>query len=366
MEKRMTTGDPREAGFSMVELLVAMVITLMISGAIFGLLTGGQNAFRREPEMTDRQQNIRVAMDLIRRDVAGAGAGMAPFVQAFTNGLNGAGPNPSSTQTTGAIAGQATDVLEVLTTTGDCPAAALAPPLPNPATGPLNSNDALPRCFPDVAAPRGFFYVGSTAPADLNRYGVVMGKADVAAGTSSFNIILQNPTTQNYNPVAPNPAPGFCSTATCTILIPISVVRYVVAPDPDDATLPALWRSRTGAFTATGAASATPPGANWEVIARGIEDLQVDYMNGGGAWATTPGAVFSTNAVPVAADINRVVRQVRVTLSGRAVTRARIQGATQAGGGNAGSAIRGQLVAVMTPRAALTALTTNPAAPGWY
>ena len=37
-----------EAGFSMVELLVAMVITLMISGAIFGLLTGGQNAFRRE------------------------------------------------------------------------------------------------------------------------------------------------------------------------------------------------------------------------------------------------------------------------------------------------------------------------------
>jgi hypothetical protein len=89
-------------------------------------------------------------------------------------------------------------------------------------------------------------------------------------------------------------------------------------------------------------------------------------MNGAGAWATTPGPVYSANAVPVAADANRIVRQVRVTLSARAVTRARIQGATQAGGGNAGNAIRGQLVAILTPRAALTALTTNPAAPGWY
>ena len=82
----MSTSNVREAGFSMVELLVAMVMTLMVSGAIFGLLTGGQNAFRREPEMTDRQQNIRISMDLINRDGAGAGAGMVPFVQAFTNG----------------------------------------------------------------------------------------------------------------------------------------------------------------------------------------------------------------------------------------------------------------------------------------
>ena len=64
----------KERGFSLVELMVAMTVTLIVSGAIYGLLTSGSNAFRREPELADRQQNIRVAMDLISRDVYNAGA----------------------------------------------------------------------------------------------------------------------------------------------------------------------------------------------------------------------------------------------------------------------------------------------------
>ena len=38
------------SGFSLIELTIAMVVTLIVSGAIFGLLTGGKTAFRREPE----------------------------------------------------------------------------------------------------------------------------------------------------------------------------------------------------------------------------------------------------------------------------------------------------------------------------
>ena len=56
---------PSQSGFSLVELMIAMLVTMIISGAIFGLLSGGNTAFRREPELSDRQQNIRVAMDLI-------------------------------------------------------------------------------------------------------------------------------------------------------------------------------------------------------------------------------------------------------------------------------------------------------------
>jgi type IV pilus assembly protein PilW len=154
MEKTsMTTSDPREAGFSLVELLVAMAMTLIVSGAIFGLLTGGQNAFRREPEMTDRQQNIRIAMDLIKRDVAGAGAGMVPYVQAFTNGLNAAGGNPTNAaggQTLGVIdnPATATDILEILTASGDCSPTVVAPgTVAAPAT--LVSVERLPGCYPD-------------------------------------------------------------------------------------------------------------------------------------------------------------------------------------------------------------------------
>ena len=50
-----------QSGFSLVELLVAMLVTLVVSGAVFALMTAGQGAFRREPELTERQQNIRVA-----------------------------------------------------------------------------------------------------------------------------------------------------------------------------------------------------------------------------------------------------------------------------------------------------------------
>jgi hypothetical protein len=72
----------------------------------------------------------------------------------------------------------------------------------------------------------------------------------------------------------------------------------------------------------------------------------------------------------VQADLLRVIRQIRVTLSGRATGRTKIQGGTTpAAGSNAGNAIRGQLVAVMAPRAALAALTlsSDPAVTArWY
>src|SRR5215475_5283161 len=86
----------RESGFSLIELLVAMVVTLVVSGAIYGLLSSGQSAFRREPELSDRQQNIRVAMAMIERDVTRAGEGLHAFTQAFARGGDSGGPAPDS------------------------------------------------------------------------------------------------------------------------------------------------------------------------------------------------------------------------------------------------------------------------------
>ena len=378
----MSTSNPREAGFSMVELLVAMVMTLLVSGAIFGLLTGGQNAFRREPEMTDRQQNIRIAMDLIKRDVAGAGAGMQPFVQTFTNGLNAAGGAPTNGaggQTLGVIdsPATATDILEVLTASGECTQATLSVPPGSATPATLTSNDRLPSCFPDSAAANRFFYVGTTDVIERDAYGVVMGRATMLAGQRPFDITVVGGGTPNLNPTA-GPSAGFCNemavangiVASCRVLMPVDVVRYQIAPDPDDQSLPALWRSRTGQFTSTGAPGATPGATvNWEVVARGIEDLQVKYFRGG-AWLDTPGDIYcdapcNSATTPNATDFNRVVRRIRVTLSARATGKSRIQGSTTAGGG-ARAAIRGQLMAEMTPRAALTALTTNNSTPAWY
>jgi len=156
--------------------------------------------------------------------------------------------------------------------------------------------------------------------------------------------------------------------------MPIEVVTYLIARDPNEPAVPCLWRSRTGRFDTTGAVSATPPGANWEMVARGIEDLQVRYWVGGavsgagvGAWQGNPGAVFCAAPCnpPAVADFNRIVRQVEITLSARS-TAVGIKGMTNAAGG-AGSAVRGRSIAVIAPRASLQALQLTPgAANGWY
>ena len=85
MDARRTASDPGQQGFSMIELLVAMTVTLIVSSAIYGLLTAGGSAFRREPEMADRQQNIRIAMDAISRDIEAAGGGGPLVGQVFTH-----------------------------------------------------------------------------------------------------------------------------------------------------------------------------------------------------------------------------------------------------------------------------------------
>ena len=38
------SSNPNESGFSLVELLVAMLVTLIISGAVYGLLASGQSS----------------------------------------------------------------------------------------------------------------------------------------------------------------------------------------------------------------------------------------------------------------------------------------------------------------------------------
>ena len=73
----------RQQGFSMIELMIAMVVTLIISASIVGLITQSNTAFKIQPELGDRQQNIRVAMDVIQRDLQGAGVNMALNIPVF-------------------------------------------------------------------------------------------------------------------------------------------------------------------------------------------------------------------------------------------------------------------------------------------
>lgn len=338
----MKTKAPSQAGFSLIELMVAMVITMIISGAIYGLLSGGQNAFRREPELTDRQQNIRVGMDMIQRDLGSTGMGMGAFFQTFTNNLNSAGvmgPNGP------------TDILELFGNSGECPDSPAQPN--NPTNGAnINALAPIPPCYSNDA-----FVLVIYEPGDKAKWGM-------AHNIHAANMMVNfppgvQPSRSQINSVEelgqfdPYSAPP--DTSPPMKIAVLQMVRWEVAPDADG--IPGLWRSQLGGRDlAVGNGTYTPapdPLGGWQLIARGVEDLQVQYRNGNGAWADIPGVVTCDPncAAPTPADYNTLIRECRVTLTARVIS-AGLAGETKPTGG-ATQRLRGQLTSTSSPRSAL-------------
>lgn len=64
-----------DAGFSIVELLIAMGITVCVMGSALSIVSGVQLGFASEGERADMQQRLRVATDAVSKDLLMAGAG---------------------------------------------------------------------------------------------------------------------------------------------------------------------------------------------------------------------------------------------------------------------------------------------------
>ena len=79
-------GHP-EAGFSLVESLVALVLMVIVTGAVFGLVNPSMTSSQTQPEAMDMQQRARIGTDLLFRDffMAGAGIYMGPSAGALSN-----------------------------------------------------------------------------------------------------------------------------------------------------------------------------------------------------------------------------------------------------------------------------------------
>src|SRR6266853_4934717 len=63
----------KQAGFTLLELMVSVAIFVVISGAIFGLLGSSQKQFRTESELLGSFQEARLGLDQIVRDANDSG-----------------------------------------------------------------------------------------------------------------------------------------------------------------------------------------------------------------------------------------------------------------------------------------------------
>ena len=68
-----TPLKPPERGFSLIEVMIAVAITLAVMASVFLLLQRGQSSFRREPEVSDMYANARAGLDRIGQDLTVAG-----------------------------------------------------------------------------------------------------------------------------------------------------------------------------------------------------------------------------------------------------------------------------------------------------
>ena len=76
MSERTTPRNPAEAGFSLPELMLAMLVTLALMAIVFTIMRQNQALFATETGVTSMNENMRAAVDLITREVQAAGTGL--------------------------------------------------------------------------------------------------------------------------------------------------------------------------------------------------------------------------------------------------------------------------------------------------
>jgi len=387
MKKIIIQSDRGQSGFSLIELMIAMIVTVIITGAVYGLIASGQNSFVYEPELAARQQSIRISMDLISRDIATAGQGMSlpgqplwvqtfsvrsresgPVGNDFLNncagdapGIPGHGPCPPSTT----IANENVDDLEILANpNGFEPEATCG--YSGSHTRLVNNNtytqeDGMVIFFMADGTwtirqvEQSFGNTGSEGSCDSQ-----VGHADVGFSTGGNTDPLVNCSINLCNTCGIGTPNGNNANACNVVAVSAGqVITYHIRADTDG--VPSLWRRSTGnigpAFT-----------SSYQLIARGIEDMQVQYAVADDdpatpipeeAWSDDVPAVLVPAGAPAAANFGSLIAKVRVTLTARtdhAGTVRRTRGTADV---NGNVALRGSLTSTTVVRATLGSINTD-------
>lgn len=106
-----------QSGFTLIELMVAMAISLIVLAGVLGAFTSQDKAYRLQNNLTELQQNLRVAVEFMSDDLQIAGYGApddnfavwydwAPIAGVFTDNptiINGVAGAPDTLMIAGAF-----------------------------------------------------------------------------------------------------------------------------------------------------------------------------------------------------------------------------------------------------------------------
>lgn len=313
----------RERGFSLIEVMIALAITLIVMASVLLLLQKGQKSFQREPEVSDMNASARSGLNRISRDLTVAGYNTPPNMPVMW--VDGGGVNP--------------DEITIIYADPDVP---VSRPLPcggggGGGGGPCNTigTSSTLNIDPTTMNPQ---------PADFEQayqdgqvlYAIQGPTGDPACATAVPGIVpfevTQPPTCTgaggtgngaancgtlnvNHNPgngtTGLNLPQGFNNDVSpdCAVVGMFHVVQYRINPPPP--TDNPLLERRDLAL-----------GTVWSAVSDNIENLQIQYTQGfNDVFQDVPATL------PMGNDPNTWVTGVRVTVSGRSESK-NLEGAT--------------------------------------
>ena len=247
----------QQSGFTLIELMVGMVIASIVVAAAFSLLTTTSKAMRANEQIVDTQQNARMAMELLAKDLKRAGFGnpgvpigncTSSIVPGDQNAV-GVDAGPDSVQVlvpTARTIGPNRWTLKTKTTSAGVTQITLQP-------------GAVADMVTSGLVANSYISVGGAATAMATAF-------DSAAST--INVVI--------------PAPLWFQQEDQVYLLQCIRYQVVLAPDPGNLCLghaPCLTR---------GVAGGAGPNAE-AMIAEGIEDLQLAYACDGCVTAINSG-----------------------------------------------------------------------------
>jgi type IV pilus assembly protein PilW len=248
-----------QAGFTLIELMVGMAVSVVVVAAAFTILTTTSKSLLANEQVVDTQQNLRMAMEMLSRDFKLAGFGNPGVpVGNCTNGVvpadqnsGGVDTGPDSVQLlvpTTKASGANRWSLRLPTSTAGTTVITLQP---GAVTDMVNSG---------LTANVSYISIGGSATAQVTGFN---------ASASTINVAI--------------PPPLWFQTEDRVYLLQCIRYRVVPAPDPGNVcggVAPCLTRGVAGVVA----------GPNAEApIAEGIEDLQLAYACDGCVTAINTG-----------------------------------------------------------------------------
>jgi len=257
----MATRWREERGFTIIELMAALIVTMVIVGAGFTALTTTDKAARINDLVVQTQQNSRIAMEFLSRDVKTAGFGMTAAVGTCANAIN-----PQDNTPGGADTGPDAVALVVPTTSIVAPVWTLAVQVTG---GPIVNTITL-----QAGAGAAMTTAGLAVNSTVSIAGAASG---TVAGVAGDVITLVNPIG----------APTIFPVGTQVYLLQCITYAIGTAIPPCTGTATCLLRGVRDAVTFANINNDT----NMVAIADGIEDIQFTYACDGCVAAVNGGVV---------------------------------------------------------------------------